>query len=112
MSHSTKVQEGSGVKMYGWAQDLFPIHRSITGAGVRETLAYLGNLLPGLVVHAVPSGTQAFDCTIKLGRVVTCFVSKIPFANTRLIVRITETIYRLFAGCCTFCNLTLNEDVA
>ena len=67
MSHSTKVQEGSGVKMYGWAQDLFPIHRSITGAGVRETLAYLGNLLPGLVVHAVPSGTQAFDWTVPDG---------------------------------------------
>ena len=64
MSNSTKVQEGTGAKMYGWAQDLFPIHRSITGAGVRETLAYLGNLLPGLVVHAVPSGTQAFDWTV------------------------------------------------
>ena len=64
MSNSTKVQEGTGAKMYGWAQDLFPIHRSITGPGVRETLAYLGNLLPGLVVHAVPSGTQAFDWTV------------------------------------------------
>ena len=64
MSNSTKVQEGTGAKMYGWAQDLFPIHRSITGAGVRKTLAYLGNRLPGLVVHAVPSGTQAFDWTV------------------------------------------------
>ena len=64
MSNSTKVQEGTGAKLYGWAQDLFPIHRCITGAGVRETLAYLGNLLPGLVVHAVPSGTQAFDWTV------------------------------------------------
>ena len=64
MPNSTKVQEDTGAKMYGWAQDLFPIHRSITGAGVRETLAYLGNLLPGLVVHAVPSGTQAFDWTV------------------------------------------------
>ena len=63
-SNSTKVQEGTGAKMYGWAQDLFPIHRSITGAGVRKTLAYLGNRLPGLVVHAVPSGTQAFDWTV------------------------------------------------
>ena len=64
MSNSTKVQGDTGAKMYGWAQDLFPIHRSITGAGVRETLAYLGNLLPGLVVHAVPSRTQAFDWTV------------------------------------------------
>ena len=64
MPNSTKVQGDTGDKMHGWAQDLFPIHRSITGAGVRETLAYLGNLLPGLVVHAVPSGTQAFDWTV------------------------------------------------
>ena len=64
MSLSTKVQEGTGAKMYRWAQALFPIHRSITGAGVRETLAYLGNLLPGLLIHAVPSGTKAFDWTV------------------------------------------------
>lgn len=64
MSNKTETKVGTGAEMYGWAQDLFPIHRSITGAGVRETLAYLGNLLPGLVVHAVPSGTQAFDWTV------------------------------------------------
>ncbi len=27
--------------MHGWARDLFPICRSITGPGVRETLAYI-----------------------------------------------------------------------
>ena len=97
MSHSTKVQDGTGDKMHGWAQDLFPIHRSITGASVRETLAYLGNLLPGLVVHAVPSGTQAFDWTVQLGRIVTCFAGKITIANTSLIVNSTETMYRQFA---------------
>lgn len=64
MSNKTETKVDTGADMYGWAQDLFPIHRSITGAGVRETLAYLANLLPGLVVHAVPSGTQAFDWTV------------------------------------------------
>lgn len=64
MSNKTETKVDTGAEMYGWAQDLFPIHRSITGAGVRETLAYLANLLPGLVVHAVPSGTQAFDWTV------------------------------------------------
>lgn len=47
--------------MHGWAVDLFPITRSLTGPGVRETLEYLSKLMPGLVTHAVASGTKAFD---------------------------------------------------
>ena len=44
--------------MCAWAVDLFPINRSLTGPGVRETLDYLGKLIPGPTVHAVPSDTQ------------------------------------------------------
>lgn len=53
-----------GKRMHGWAADLFPICRSLTGAGVRETLAYLKKLLPALEVRAVPSDTPVFDWTI------------------------------------------------
>jgi aminopeptidase-like protein len=50
--------------MHCWARDLFPITRSLTGPGVRETLAYLRRLLPSLAVESVASGAQAFDWTV------------------------------------------------
>jgi len=53
-----------GKEMYRWAEDLFPITRSITGAGFRESLGYIKKLIPGLEIHSVPSGTKAFDWTV------------------------------------------------
>jgi len=58
------MEEGIGELMHGWARDLFPIARSITGPGFRASLDYLGRLLPRMTVHAVPSGTRAFDWTV------------------------------------------------
>lgn len=42
---------------------LYPLCRSLTGDGVRRTLAILAESVP-LTVHAVPSGTPAFDWTL------------------------------------------------
>ena len=53
-----------GQEMYDWAVDLFPINRSITGEGVRETLQYIKNIIPEMEVGEVPSGTKCFDWTI------------------------------------------------
>ena len=54
----------SGDDMHAFAASLFPICRSLTGDGVRETLRRITERLPELAVREVPSGTQAFDWTI------------------------------------------------
>jgi len=56
--------KGIGQEMYDWAVDLFPINRSLTGDGVRQTLQYIKNIIPEMVVSEVPSGTECFDWTI------------------------------------------------
>jgi aminopeptidase-like protein len=52
-----------GLEMYQLISRLFPICRSITGNGVRETLTILKEYLP-LEIHEVPTGTQVFDWTV------------------------------------------------
>ncbi len=58
-----KVSE-IGNNMYKLAERLFPICRSITGDGFRQSLHILCEQHPEIQVFEVPSGTQVFDWTI------------------------------------------------
>jgi len=53
----------TGKEMYSLMKSLFPICRSITGNGVRETLKIIQKYIP-LTIHEIPTGTKAFDWTI------------------------------------------------
>lgn len=53
-----------GQRMYALCDRLFPICRSITGDGVRETLGILRDIVPDMTIHEVPTGTQVFDWTV------------------------------------------------
>jgi aminopeptidase-like protein len=53
----------AGNQMYQLVSELYPICRSITGNGVRETLEKIKSVIP-LEVKEVPSGTRVFDWTV------------------------------------------------
>src|SRR5690348_6246406 len=52
-----------GVEIHRLMGELYPICRSITGNGVRETLRIISRHIP-MDIHDVPTGTQVFDWTI------------------------------------------------
>jgi aminopeptidase-like protein len=49
--------------MHNLIADLYPLCRSITGNGLRQTLNILRQQIP-LEIHEVPSGTAVFDWTV------------------------------------------------
>jgi aminopeptidase-like protein len=52
--------ETLGAEMHGLIRKLYPICRSITGAGLRSTLQIIKEIIP-LEIHEVKTGTKVFD---------------------------------------------------
>lgn len=49
-----------GEQLYTFIKRMYPLCRSITGQGVRDTLEMVSEIIP-LTVHQVPTGSQVFD---------------------------------------------------
>lgn len=54
----------NGKSMYALADRMFPICRSITGNGFRESLEMIREEVPEIQVYEVPTGTAVFDWTV------------------------------------------------
>jgi len=54
----------AGRNMYELAGRLFPICRSITGNGFRQSLEMIREILPEIQVFEIPSGTAVYDWTV------------------------------------------------
>ena len=57
------LNENKGEELYTFIKRLYPICRSITGNGVRQTLAVVQEYIH-LQIHEVPSGTKVFDWVV------------------------------------------------
>ena len=58
-----EINDGKGREMHDLIAKLYPICRSITGDGLRQTLRILQGHIP-LTIHEVPTGTEVLDWTI------------------------------------------------
>ncbi len=57
-------QATEGEQMYAFAGELFPIGRSLTGEGVRQSLRMIKRHIPELEIRSIESGARVFDWTI------------------------------------------------
>ncbi len=59
------IKMTEGARIHSIIRKLYPICRSITGNGVRESLAIISELIP-VHIHEIPTGTKAFDWTVPM----------------------------------------------
>jgi aminopeptidase-like protein len=93
-----------GAAMMRLAEELYPICRSITGDGVRRTLAVLGRHIP-ITVSEVPTGTRVYDWTVpKEWNIRDAFIARmdgtrvVDFARHNLhVVQYSQPVDRVMA---------------
>lgn len=61
---NVELFESIGEEIYSLVKALFPICRSLTGDGVRRTLAMIQEKIPGMKIYEVPTGTVCYDWVI------------------------------------------------
>jgi aminopeptidase-like protein len=62
-AQQTVLDSPAGLEMYDLVSRLYPICRSITGDGVRQSLRILREYIP-LEIREIPTGTRVFDWTV------------------------------------------------
>ncbi len=60
-----KGNSNKGKDIFNLIEEMYPICRSITGNGVRETLSIISKVIP-LIIHEIPSKTKVLDWEIPL----------------------------------------------
>lgn len=58
-----RASSKNGCELFQFASELFPICRSITGDGLRQSLQIIASRIP-MTIFEVPSGTPVFDWTV------------------------------------------------
>lgn len=53
-----------GIRLHRLVKRLWPINRSITGQGVRDTLAIIKEHIPEMSISEIPSGSKVFDWVV------------------------------------------------
>src|SRR4030081_177104 len=94
-------EEGPPIDLHGLVRELFPINRSLTGAGVRETLAILARHVQ-LEVREVTTGTAVLDRQVPpLGKIQRAKIRALDgrclvnFADNNLhVVRYSKPIHK------------------
>lgn len=64
MDRDNHSGEPQGERMLAWAKELFPVCRSITGDGQRQTIDFITQRQPAVQTHVFRTGERVFDWTI------------------------------------------------